>query len=287
MRTADAVNALSGVPETLLIPLAARATAPQRYPGFRFNDPLATQLARTLGIDQTRYAGSASTAKGCIARAQWFDAICTRVIVEHTNPLIVSLGSGLNTMYERVRARAGSRNFQWVDSDLPAVAAIRRRILPDDDRRRTIDADAAQTDWIDDLNAGPGQTMLIVAEGLLMYLPPEACARLFREIAERLGTGRRLFFAFDWSSPLMVRNSRRHPGISKIKDQAVTFAWSLREAGDIAAYHPGWRIIAESSAPMTRAGFGPVLFAGLHRLFTGRRFYACALARLEREARPG
>jgi len=79
----------------------------------------------------------------------------------------------------------------------------------------------------------------------------------------------------------MMRNSRNHPAMKKLRDDSVAFTSSLKRASGIAAYNPRWRIRAQSSAPMTRAGFGPAFAAFLFSLFTfGRRFYGCAHAHL-------
>lgn len=277
------IETLSGVPETLLIPLAARAVAQKRYPRMGFRDAMAEEIAARLNVDFDRYAAAPSTVKGTILRSQWFDDACLAFLEAQPEPLFVSLGSGLNTMYERLRANARGRAFRWVDSDLPGVTAIRRTLLRDDARRTTIDADATDLRWADAIDRKKDQPLMIVTEGLLMYFEPDAARDLFRGVARAFAGAAPVRLAFDYASPEMVANSRRHPAIKRIKDQSVAFKWPVRHASDIAAFDSRWRIIDESNAPMAGVSAISAIFAFAYLVLTGRHLYACALAELRPE----
>jgi O-methyltransferase involved in polyketide biosynthesis len=276
---------LEGVSETLLITLAARAIGTAPSPGAPDRDTpgrdvTAQRLCAALGVDLQRYGASPSTIKGVLARGAWFDARCLRALEDFDDPLFVSLGSGLNTMYERVAAKAGSRRFGWIDSDLAEVVALRRRFLPDDQRRRTIVLDIAAPDWPCALGWTAGRPLVFVAEGVLMYFAEPLVASLFHGIARRFAGQAPVRFAFDWASPTMVRRSRQHPAIGRTKDRSIAFHWALRHARDIVRYDPRWRIVAEHDV-MLQSGRAPALFGLAHRLITGRRFYGCAQAILQ------
>jgi len=270
---------LSGVSETLLITLAARAVGTAKLPRSMGRDVTAERLCRELGVDLTRYGASPSTIKGVLARGTWFDSRCLWALDRYDNPLFVSLGSGLNTMYERIASRAGSRRFLWVDSDLPDVVALRRRLLPDDERRRTLELDLTSDNWLDAIGWTAARPIIFVAEGVLMYFPEPVVAGLFRSIAQQFSSRAPVQALFDWASPTMVRRSRSHPAVGRTKDKSVMFRWALRRARDIARFDRRWHIAAEHDL-MLQSGAAPALFSLAYRLATGHRFYGCAQATL-------
>ncbi|CAG1007061.1 hypothetical protein MYXO_03541 [Myxococcaceae bacterium] len=276
------IEGLRGVPETLLIPLAARALAHRRHPRMRFRDREAERIAEEVQVDFDRYAADGRSVRGVIARSRWFDRVCLEFLARHPEPTFVSLGSGLNTMYERLRSAAEGRRFRWIDSDLPEVVSLRRTIFPDDSLRTTIELDLADPNVFDRVDVAESRALMLVAEGLVMYLSPEAAVAVFRDAARCFAAARALCFAFDYASPSMVARSRQHAALRKIKDDSVAFQWGLPRAKDLAAIDLRWTVLEESSAPMTCAGPLPAAIEAVHRILTGRRFYACAL--LERVA---
>lgn len=283
------IGDLRGVPETLLIPLAARALAHRRHPRMRFRDREAERIADEVRIDFDRYAADGRSVRGVIARSRWFDRVCLEFLERHPEPTFLSLGSGLNTMYERLRSAAEGRCFRWIDSDLAEVVSLRRTIFPDDSFRTTIELDLADPEAFDRVDVAEGRALMIVAEGLVMYLRPEAAVAVFRNAAQCFAEARPLCFAFDYASPSMVARSRQHAALRKIKDDSVVFQWGLPRAKDLAGIDPRWKVLEESSAPMTSAGPLPAAIEAVHRILTGRRFYACALAATSppRPALPG
>ncbi|MEJ0025679.1 MAG: class I SAM-dependent methyltransferase [Rhizomicrobium sp.] len=272
-------DGLSGVSETLLITLAARAIGTARLPRSQGRDVTAERLCRELGVDLTRYGASKGTIKGVIARGTWFDSRCLWALDRHDNPLFVSLGSGLNTMYERIASRAGTRRFTWIDSDVADVVTLRRRCLADDERRRTIVLDISTPDWLGAIGWTAARPVVFIAEGVLMYLEEQTAGALFRTLAQAFATRAPAQIVFDWASPTMVARSRQHPAVGRIKDRSVAFRWSLRRASDVARFDPRWRIAAQHDV-MRESGTAPALFGLFYRLTTGRRFYGCAHATL-------
>ena len=125
----------------------------------------------------------------------------------------------------------------------------------------------------------------MISEAVLIYLPEAKVAEVFKGIADIGAKRPACGFLFDWCSPEMVKRSRSHPAIKKLKDQSVVFQSSMRRAKDIRNYHPGWRILSEASTPMTRSGIGPALFSFLFKLTTGRRVYGLAEASLKSDKR--
>lgn len=272
----DLADALHGASETLLIPLACRARGSKEGVN-GFIDVEAERLVEPLGVDLDRYAVNRSMLLGVIHRGSFFDQRCLDFLKRHPNGTVLNLGAGLNTAYERIRAADDTGGWSWIDTDLEPVVAIRVQLFNDDGQRRTQALDAADIDAVRAVLAGIEGPLLVISEAVLIYVEAGPVGEVFKAVAER-GEAE---FVFDWVSPEMQRNSRKHPAMKRLKDESVVFVSSLRRASDIQTYDPRWRIVAQSSAPMTRSGFMPAVMAAFFSLITlGRRFYGCAHARL-------
>ena len=97
----------------------------------------------------------------------------------HPDGFVVSLGEGLETQVRRV----DNGRMRWLSVDLPEAIRLRERFIPPTDRFRHLAASALDRVWMDAVE--PSSGVFIVAQGLFMYLEPEAVRRLFVEIAGR------------------------------------------------------------------------------------------------------
>ncbi len=269
-------EALQGASETLLIPLACRARG-SRDGVNGFIDTESERLAERLGIDLDRYAVNRSMLLGVIHRGSFFDQRCLDFLNRHPQGTILNLGAGLNTAYERMRGRAKVGGWSWIDTDLEPVVALRAQVLEDGEQRRTQALDVSD---IDAFRAMLGETqgpLLVISEAVLIYVNAQAVGEVFKAVGDR-GDAE---FIFDWVSPEMMRNSRKHPAMKRLRDESVAFASCLRRASDIKNHHANWRIVAETGAPMPRSGFMPAVMAAVFSVINlGRRIYGCAHARL-------
>ena len=271
------VDDLRGASETLLIPLASRARGSRERMASGFRDDVAEGLVARFGVDLDRYAASKPTINAVIARGAWFDSQVIAFLRAHPNGRILSVGSGLNTMFERVRRQIAVADWHWIDTDLAPVVDLRRQVFPDTEIRSTRALDVTDAGALAEILAA-GRPTCLVAEGVLMYLPEPAVRTLFETLAQRaLDGGLPCRACFDWCSPLMVRKSRKHPAVRRTKDTSIAFQWALKSPADIQRWHPAWTLLARSQTPMTQSSLGSRLFSLVHRALTGGRwFYGCA-----------
>jgi len=271
---AKRARALTGASETLFIPLSARAMARTRYPKLGFSDPAAEALVEQLDVNVRRYAWSAATAKSCILRAQWFDRVCADFIAGHDKATVISLGSGLNTMYERVAAAVGRKAFRWIDSDLAPVVALRSELFKQDKRRTTMVLDLNDPEMFGATGLEPGTPVLAVAEGLLMYLPPATVRRAFATLHAAGAEA-----AFDWPSPVMTRTSAVNPALLFTRDRTVRFTWSLASPRRMRGWRPPWKAV-ENYDLVSNTGLAGRAAQGVHGLLNaGQWLYGCTHAR--------
>ena len=169
---------LSGVPRTLLFTLRARADE-QTHAAPLFSDPLAVQWSQSLPWDEELKAIYRSPLQIVFAvRAYHYDRLVSRHIASHPQAVVVELGAGLSTRYQRI----GSNAYRWLDLDLPAVTDLRRQLDAETERHQFISKSVLDFSWLDAVPEVSSENILFLAEGLLMYLEP----REVREIINRL-----------------------------------------------------------------------------------------------------
>ena len=95
----DSVS-LTGVEETLMIPLWARAIATQR--GGLIDDPAAVELVERLEYDFKSKPGHARSMMPMLeVRAARFDEAVREFVDRHPDGAVVEFGCGLDTRWER------------------------------------------------------------------------------------------------------------------------------------------------------------------------------------------
>lgn len=134
------------VAETLLIPLYMRAKESRRDNPI-LNDKTAERLAVSLEYDYSQFDGAKLSEVGCVVRGWYFDRAVRRFIETQPNPVVVNVGCGLDTRFQRI----GDRKAVFYDMDLPEVIALRRQLIPEQPGNIYIAASLLETDWMDDL----------------------------------------------------------------------------------------------------------------------------------------
>ncbi|MCX4684374.1 class I SAM-dependent methyltransferase [Kitasatospora purpeofusca] len=261
------VHGLSGVAMTLLTPLYGRAHAQRLIPGSEFSDPQATRVLHETGFRESEVLTDRSNAVGSIHRAVVFDAITRRFAHTHPTGTVLSVGIGLCTRDQRL-ADTVPESVRWLGVDVPEVVELRERLLPDS-RARVRAASLTSPEWTDVVEARPGP-VLVLAEGVLMYLAPAEVTGFLADTRRHLGPGTRL--AADFFHP-WVALSGLHP---IPRATGARFRSGARSSTGLAALSPGWTATAEHPV-MERIGPAQrVAAVALRPLLLGHRPYAVA-----------
>jgi O-methyltransferase involved in polyketide biosynthesis len=160
----------------MLWTLYNRATEAQRPDGI-LSDPACVRIYQAIDYDFVRHFGIPGVVLA--ARAAEIDRAIRKWLVRHPDGCVVSLGEGLETQALRV----DNGTMRWLSVDLPDAIRLRERFLTPSERFRHIAAGALDSAWRDQVD--PSRGVLIVAQGLLMYLHPDEVRRLFCAIADR------------------------------------------------------------------------------------------------------
>jgi O-methyltransferase involved in polyketide biosynthesis len=171
---------LAGVSKTAILTLRARVEEQHREDR-TFEDPQAlawwSHVAWPPELD--RWYGE-DTQRSLALRAADIDHIVRRYAEAAGSLAVTELGCGFSTRRTRL---AELPLTAWFDVDLPPVAELRRAWGAGGVQlgASVLDLDA----WLEPVAAAPG-AHLIIAEGLLYYLPRADVTRLMRALAQRL-----------------------------------------------------------------------------------------------------
>lgn len=182
----------SVVAETLLIPLYMRAKESRRKNPI-LHDGMAEELVESIEYDFSRLDSAKLSEVGCVVRGWYFDNAVRRFIAAHTHPVVVNVGCGLDTRYQRI---GGDSKTVFYELDLPEVIELRRELIPEPVNDRYLPASLLETDWMDELHARhPDGEFVFVIEGVLMYFYEKQVKAVIQNIARRFGGGELWFDA--------------------------------------------------------------------------------------------
>ncbi|KJS63732.1 class I SAM-dependent methyltransferase [Streptomyces rubellomurinus] len=221
---------LGPVPETALWTLWHRALEARRPDGVLV-DPKAVELVDRIDFPFAERFGSGELVGQLQGlRAACFDREVADFLARCPRGTVVNLGDGLETQAWRV----DNGRARWLSVDLPEAAALRRRLLPPDERRRILDCSATDPRWMDEVD--PADGVLITAEGLLMYLRPSEARALIGACAERFPGGAMVLDTVPrWFSRRAVQG--------KLRDRhylapPMPFGMDADQRGQLATAHP-------------------------------------------------
>src|SRR4051812_7633987 len=217
---------------TMLCMLYLRACE-SRVPHPILGDHFAAQDVARIDYDFSRihrYVRPATNQFTVALRSAQFDAWITDYLNGHPDAVVLHLGCGLHSRAFRIAAPEGVR---WFDVDLTQVIALRRQLYSASETYRMVGSSVTDPGWLDELPAGG--PVLIVAEGLLMYLTPAEVTDLLHRLLDRFDTGELL-------ADLL---SRLGPRLSKVSMSGI-IKWGTRDGGEITRWDTRLRLIEDS-----------------------------------------
>jgi methyltransferase (TIGR00027 family) len=225
---------LSGVPETLLIPLAMRA-AESRRPDAIIHDPTAERIVGAMNYDFTPLRGAWMTQADVAVRTEIIDDLVRSAMAKHPRLVVATLGAGLDGRSDRL----DDGRVRWLDIDLPEVIDLRRRFFHETERRRFVPRSLLDFTWIDDLARLPEEHVLVIAEGVLHYFAEADVRRLLGEIADRLPPADLVVHT---TSPACTRYQARNRIFRSFR---APFAWGIASARDLEEWDHRLEFVSE------------------------------------------
>ncbi|GII42483.1 putative polyketide synthase protein [Planotetraspora phitsanulokensis] len=230
-------------------------------------DRIAEDLVARIDYDFGRFRMHRGWTTGVAIRARQLDTWAAEFIGRDPAVSVLHLGCGLDSRVVRLDPPSAVR---WYDVDYPDVIAVRRRLYPDRENYRMIGTSVTDVRWLEQIPSD--RPVLVVAEGLLMYLSEEGVENLVGGIVGRFPSGQLMF---DAVGRLAIRLQRfNHP----IRAAGATFTWALDDPRDLERWDPRIRLVTQLTAPD---------LPGLERLPAGYRLMIRALRLVPALARAG
>jgi O-methyltransferase len=135
-----------------------------------------------------------------ILRARKIDDWTRAHLAAHPDATVLHLGCGLDS---RVFRLDPPPTVRWYDVDYPDVIELRRELYPERVSTETVPTSVTAPGWLERLPSGG--PVLVVAEGLFMYLREPDIRRLLQRVAARYPTGQ---VVFDTLSPWLAATGR-------------------------------------------------------------------------------
>ena len=176
---------LSGVSETLLLPLYNRAIESQR-PDAIIKDEKAVELVTQMGLDFSRVKQVRMTRMLGVMRiifAREFDRYARDFLMRHPEAVVVHIGCGLDSRFDRV----DNGQVEWYDLDLPEVIELRRKLFGngvhalsevEGERYHLLGCSVLEDAWLVAVKSTSPRPILFLAETVLIYLTEAQVKRL-------------------------------------------------------------------------------------------------------------
>ncbi len=161
---------LSGVAETLLIPLYMRALESQRQDAL-IKDEKAVALVTQPGLGfsqvrQIRMPELLNVMRNLFTRE--FDRYAQNFLGRYPDAVVMHIGCGLDSRFERIAAR--NSRAEWYDLDLPEVIELRRKLIGDEGGRYHLLACSVLEDaWLETVSVQHPRPFLFLAETVFVY----------------------------------------------------------------------------------------------------------------------
>ena len=233
---------LSGVPETMLQTVFARAKETKTRGAI--TDNKAVEIVDALDYDFFLADKDGAMHSGVIARTIVLDKLVKAYLVGHPGAVVVNIACGLDTRCYRVEGYS-----HWYNLDLPETIAVRKNLLPEGGSISQI-AMSAMDDWGGEIKEA-STSVLVIIEGLTMYLSEADVKRIFGVIAARFD---HVEVLVETMNPMVVKRFKE----KSIEGSKARFTWGVKNGAALATLLPDFRHVEEHSLCEGMAAFMPV-----------------------------
>lgn len=229
---------LSGVAETLLLPLYIRALESQR-PDALIKDDKAVALIEKLNPDASWIAKmrvDEDDKVGIVLRNREFDRYARDFLNRYPEAVVVHIGCGLDSRFERV----DNGTVDWYDLDLPEVIELRQKLIGGEGGRYHFLSDSVfDSAWLNEVSIHRHRPFLFLAEGVFMYFEEAQVKSLFLTLRDQFQGAELVFDAF---SPYLIWLNNLRIARTKI---GARYRWGLKHGSDIEKWGNGISLLDE------------------------------------------
>jgi O-methyltransferase involved in polyketide biosynthesis len=236
-------QSLSGVSETLLIPLYNRAMESQR-PDAILKDEKAVELVTQLRLDFSAVRQIIMNELLNSMRIMFtreFDRYARDFLRRHPDAVVVHIGCGLDTRFERVCSeQPDDGRVEWYDLDVPEVIDLRREFIGDETGRyHLLGCSVLKDAWLKAVKVHSQRPFLFLAETVFVYFTEAQVKSLVLTLRDHF-PGAEL--VFDGWRPFEVRLGNRYLSNSPF---AGLMQWGFWRGREIEGWGDGIHLLDE------------------------------------------
>ena len=232
---------LSGVAETMLIPLYIRAMESQRLDAM-MKDEKAVALVTQMSYDFDRVRKIPMTEANKVTRimlTREMDRYARDFLSRHPEAVVVHIGCGLDSRFERV----DNGRVEWFDLDLPGVIDLRRRFIGDErERYHLLGCSVLEDAWLEAVKVHSQRPFLFLAETVFVYFIEAQVKSLVLTLRDHF-PGAEL--VFDGWTPFLVWVGNRQLSLSSSKLAAGLLHWGFWRGQELEGWGDGIRLLDE------------------------------------------
>ena len=221
---------------------ALDADLPKPFLGDRF----AKEIVARIDYDWSSTAITAANSPSVSLRSAHFDTWARQFLAVNQGAIVLHLGCGLDARVFRLDPGA---DVEWYDVDYPDVIRLREQLYPPREHCHVIAASVTDPDWFAEIPRD--RPLLMIGEGLTMYLESEDGIALLRRVVGHAPSGELQFDAFN---RLAIRSQWTN---AVVRRAGATLHWAINGPDDIVDAVPGLRLLAWQS-PFDSATFAGV-----------------------------
>ena len=229
---------LSGVSETLLIPLYNRAMETQR-PDAMIKDEKAVALVTQMSLDFSRVKQIKMNEllnSMRIIFTREMDRYARDFLSRHPEAVVVHIGCGLDSRFDRV----DNGRVEWYDLDLPDVIELRRKFIGDDaERYHLLGCSVLEDAWLEVVKVHAQRPFLFLAENVFVYFMEAQVKSLVLRLRDHF-PGAEL--VFDGWTPFFIWLGNRQLSSSKF---AGLLRWGFWRGQEIEGWGEGIRTLGQ------------------------------------------
>ncbi len=210
---------LNNESKTLFIPLYGKALMSKK--NLFLKDIKAEEIITKVNYDFSKLKQSKWLSMYMAARAKILDDICSKYIKLKKDITVVHLGCGLDSRVLRV-----NQNYSnWYDVDFKNVISVRKKFYRETDKYTMLGYNVDDLKWIDEIDQK--ENVLIIAEGLTMYLDEKQIQKILKGIESKF---KNVILLFDAYSKKAVKLSKiKNP----VKQMNAAIKWGMDDKKDL------------------------------------------------------
>lgn len=192
--------------KTLYIPLYGKAMMSREG---LFEDKTAEKIVSSLSDELSYVDTSKRLAIYMAMRAMQYDELTEKIAKEKPALTVIHLGCGLDGRCKRINTDIKN----WYDLDFPDVIEVRKQHYDETEKYHMIPSPVTDFSWLEKISYG-GEKVLVIAEGLSMYLSHRDITQLMDEVQKRFKS---TIFLFDAYSSKSAKMTKIKNPINKVK----------------------------------------------------------------------